>query len=240
MTRLFLGIGASLCQLTDLATIHQLTVVLRLKAGDSVVLVQAGREYRAKLGACSKTALALEGLCEIFDPRQRRELACPLRLFMPFLKSDKTEWVLQKCTELGVSSFHFLELRRSVRQAGEFERKRARWERIILEAVEQSERLACPSIGGVIAFADLKNLNGDKFVFLERSEEALDLTVLSPPRETNLLFGPEGGFAPEEREALLGMGFRGVSLGERVLRSETAIVVGVGLFSCKAEPREPA
>jgi 16S rRNA (uracil1498-N3)-methyltransferase len=209
---------------------HQILNVFRLTEGSQIIGIYEGKEFLLEITKINKLQIELKILNEIMA--ENKELPFPLRVCMPLLKGDKTEWVLQKCTELGVMEFQFIEYSRSVKHSGNFELKTERWQKIIKEAVEQSERVVKPFIKPTIKVSEIELREGERgIIFIERFSKTTNLQTFNLNKPTCLVFGPEGGFSEEEKNQLLNKKFESISLGPRILRSETAIICGCSLFS---------
>jgi len=139
------------------------------------------------------------------------------------------DWVLQKGTEVGISRFVPMITARTVVRRYE---KRARWERILVEATEQSGRARVPELGDIREFSQvIPELSQYHEIFLAHVGEEIPRlrdvirTRQEPPERVALLIGPEGGFTLEEVERAQAHSATIVHLGPRTLRSETAGVV---------------
>ena len=209
----------------DGAVAHQVRSVLRMRVGERVVLLDnSGQEFVVELGETAGREIdghVVESRPSPAEPRVR------LTLYPGLLKGDKFEWLLQKGTELGVAAFQPVLCERSVR-TGAGEQKSERWQRIVREAAEQSERGIVPSLGGTIPFsAALDKLSPDALTLIPYEEEhalSLRAALSAHPAAShvNLLIGPEGGFTTEEVAAAQAHGAIAVTLGPRILRAETA------------------
>ncbi|HLH73466.1 MAG TPA: RsmE family RNA methyltransferase [Chloroflexota bacterium] len=216
---------------------RQIASVLRLQPGDVVnVLDNAGWIYDIELTDVSPmtTHGTVRGRhLATGEPRTK------LTLYLSLLKADKLEFVFQKGTELGVSGFVPVISDRSVIGSIVSENKRIRWERIITEAAEQSERGRLPQLYPAIVFPQAcEQVRGLSFIAAERGErpsiqkalaEKARAAVGSRPFSLNLFIGPEGGYTPEEIQTAVSYGIIPVSLGPRILRAETAAIVGTTL-----------
>ena len=207
---------------------HQVCHVLRLKAGAGVVVLDgAGYEYDVTLTTVSKR----EVLGQITDKRPALgESKVQITLFQSLLSREKFEWVLQKGTEVGVCRFVPVATARSIVRAKQIdEKKLTRWRKIVTEAAEQSHRGRIPEI---VPPVDWSQAVGH----LDRVDQAL-LAVPGPesgslrealnrpdeaPKSVAILIGPEGGFTAEEVDAASRQGATRISLGRRILRTETA------------------
>lgn len=222
--------------ITSEELLHQWKKVLRFQTGEKVVLFDgSGKEYSGEI--IHMTPKAIEG--KVTDSRTcNTELSSSLILAQSILKSpEKFEWVLQKGTELGVSEFYPLITKRTERS---FLHKMDRLNRIIIEAAEQCGRATVPTLHEPITF--------EKFLKLERLKEK-DSLLLIPHVGTDkgvgtldiqqgsiyVCVGPEGGFEDREVSAAQESGATVVSLGHRVLRSETASIAIATLIASKIE-----
>ena len=218
----------SLNQITDTEQIKQITRVFRLNINDQIIGIYEGKEYLLKIIKLDKACLELETIKEIAN---NKELPFNLRAFLPLLKGEKNDFILQKLTEIGICEFCFVQFEYSVKQISNLEHKVQRWQKIILEAVEQSERTKVPSIQFCESLKQIKlNPLEDGFAFVERLEnKILDWDLFKNANSKALIFGPEGGFSPSEKLQIQQKGFINISLGQRILRAETAIILGTGL-----------
>lgn len=206
------------------AAAHHALRVLRLRQGDELVLFDGlGGEYPGTVVETAPTLrLALADWCEV-----EREAPLLMTLAQALPSGDKMDWVVQKAVELGVHKIQPLQSKRSVvRLTGErAEKRRAHWQQVAIAACEQSGRNRLPTIDAVL---DLPH-------YLAQPPDQNELRLLLSPQQSvclsniprpvsrlTLLIGPEGGFADEEEAAALAVGFQPVTLGPRVLRTETA------------------
>ena len=194
--------------------------VLRLKSGD-VVLALDGQ------GACYRVVIEYYGKQDAVGhihgvfPAEG-EPGGEIILCQAIARGDRFEWVLQKGVELGVTHFQPMLTRRTVRKSpGESSWRR--WQRIIVEAAEQSGRGRLPELAPAIEFADaVEQRRGVALLPAVAATRpiAQHLAELSWP--VTIFIGPEGGFAPEELEFARAQGIEPVGLGPRILRTETA------------------
>ncbi len=219
------------CLPLDASLRHHLMDVLRLRGGDSVVVVdREGRAFRARIeGGRGDWTLRVVGP----EPSGRVvQDALRVRLLMGLLKADRTEWAVQKATELGVREVRVVVCERSVPRPGGGIRRLARMRRVAAEAARQCGRATVPDVslheGLTSALADLPR-GGRRFVLDEApATRPLALALAGAGQDDVVLaVGPEGSFSPSEREVLAEAGFEPAGLGPRVLRAETAAVVAV-------------
>lgn len=217
---------------------HQISRVLRLKAGDQIVVLDnAGWEYEVQLMAVSR--YQIKG--SIVARREAQgEPTVHLTLYMSLLKRDKFEWVLQKGTEVGISRFVPLVTQRSLMQTIDIKQNKfSRWQRIIQEAAEQARRGRIPELWQPIHLVDALP-EVDTAVALISWEEATEMTIRQAltgkePETIALFIGPEGGFTTEEVRQAQDNGILVVTLGKRILRAETAAVVASALSLAECE-----
>ena len=240
MNRFFVSseaISDRLVRLTQ-AQSHQLCHVLRLERGDPVlVLDNLGWEYDVRLERVD--AQEASGVV-VHKRRASGEPKAELTLYQSLLAREKFEWVLQKGTELGVSRFVPLLTRRGLvrTRQGVKKEKFERWRRILREAAEQSGRARIPVLEGPVPLRPALDGAADldlRLVATPHGEgvslhRALRQRAPEKPVSIGLFVGPEGGFDPEEMELCLEAGAQPVRLGPRVLRTETAALVGAALI----------
>jgi 16S rRNA (uracil1498-N3)-methyltransferase len=223
--------GREVCLEGPLA--RRLARVLRLRPGDEVALFDgSGQEYVVRL----LEVIPSRACGEVMEVRPGRpEPAVEVRLYQSPVKGERFEWVLEKGTELGVRSFVPLVSGRAVVQPRSGGGARAeRWRRIVTEAAEQCGRALVPEVLAPQSLeAALGSAPGLRIMPYE-GEGALGLRSLLRRRlrvgagkwaAVSLFIGPEGGFEAEEVRRAREAGVEVVSLGRRILRSETAGIV---------------
>ncbi|MCE5234581.1 MAG: RsmE family RNA methyltransferase [Clostridiaceae bacterium] len=210
--------------------VKHIVKVLRLVAGDKVTLCDGlGFDYEAKLCETEKDRLTFELLqkyaCE-------NEPACRVTLYQGLPKAGKMELILQKCVELGVTEIAPFSAARSVVRlsAQEAFQKRERYRRIAYEAAKQARRGVVPQIGAILPLDKLDL--GKHDLLLIAYEEERERTLKAALREAlfkkgalksvGFIVGPEGGLAPGETAFAASQGGERVTLGKRILRTETA------------------
>lgn len=208
--------------------VHQLKDVLRLRAGDHIaVLDNTGGEYEVEIIEMSRDHVT--GV--IYSKRYIEEPKTKVTLYQALLKGNNFELVLQKCTEIGVSSFVPVQCERCVARTPD-DKKQERWRKIIAEAAEQSGRGKLPTLEPVLDFRQACQTATNLSLLAWEGEAASELRPLlqseaaSITRHSiNLFVGPEGGFSPAEVELARNCGIIPITLGKRVLRAETAGLV---------------
>ncbi|HEU4669528.1 MAG TPA: 16S rRNA (uracil(1498)-N(3))-methyltransferase [Dyella sp.] len=199
--------------------------VLRLVAGDPLVLFNGdGHDYAATLAEVGKRQVS--ATLESREP-VRRESPLPLVLAQGVARGEKMDLIVQKATELGVTAIVPLLTERSeVKLDGERAAKRlAHWRAVIASACEQCGRAVLPDIVAPVALAAwLAGLEDDGVLRLALlpEGEARARDIQPAPTGAILVVGPEGGLGERDVAGLAGHGFRGLQLGPRILRTETA------------------
>lgn len=207
--------------------------VLRLKSGDLVTILDGnGNKYQGTIKELTRDTVILH-----LGARQLAGGQAPISITLAqcLPKGDKLELVIQKGTELGVNSFVPLKCTRSVVKLDHKKglERRERWQRVAMEAAKQCRRPTIPQVQQPMDLVTLlSNAPADALILMPFEEEVGSLkTVLeSKPdsKEIYIIIGPEGGFGPEEVSLAKEYGAQTVSLGPRILRTETA---GLALVS---------
>lgn len=217
--------GARLA-LDETASGHVLRV-LRLKPGAALIVFNgAGGEYEATLIAVEGRA-AVVTLGRFANPV--RESPLEIMLAQGISRGERMDYTLQKSVELGVSRIVPLETEFcQVRLVGErLERRHQHWSRVIASAGEQCGRTRLPELAHAMPFADwladgAMTPAGLRLVLEPEGETALSQLPAPPERAVSLLIGPEGGLSATEIGKARRAGYRGLRLGPRILRTETA------------------
>lgn len=204
--------------------LKHLKTVLRLKIGDAVTLCDgSGLECGAVLKAYTpEEALFAAGPWARADSEPLHSIT----LFQCLPKTGKMETILQKCTELGLCALTPVLSERCVMQPGkDFDKKTARYEKVAKEASQQSGRGRIPAVNPLCALRSLSFSGFDRVLCAYEGEK--DFTLKQALRASSglqiaLVVGPEGGFSMEEIALLRSRGAQIVTLGKRILRTETA------------------
>lgn len=214
--------------------VHYLFDVLRKRPGDQFIGVDgSGNAFVLQLLARSAASCLV--LAQAGDGSREPQLK--LTQFLPLLKGDKLDWVVQKSVELGTAEIVFYAAGRSiVKWTDNAAKKIARMERIAREATQQCGRNLVPAIRGVLTLEEAAREVPGIFAWEEEETASLRSLLMGTPKPETLavLTGPEGGLSPEEVEILKGFGWSPVTLGPRILRAETAAIAMVAsiMFSC--------
>lgn len=216
---------------------QQIQKVLRLQPGQLVtVLDNMGWQYEVALTQVSRRETM--GTVTSRAPAGG-EPAVYLTLYQSVIKWDRFEWVLQKGTEVGVARFVPVITQRSLLQVGDEmnPNKVARWQRIIMEAAEQSRRGRLPELAPLVSLPEAMADAQSAGVALLPWEAATGETIRSvlariqpPPTSVALFIGPEGGFTAGEVADGRSHHLIPVTLGQRILRAETAAIVAAALI----------
>lgn len=201
---------------------HHLGAVLRVRPGEPVVLGDGrGSECPAEVREVGPGGVVLEvgPTRRLPEPRVRVELA-----FAP-PRWNRAEWLFEHGTEVGVTVFHPLWTGRTRPQGDRLER----WRRLCTAAAGQCDRAWLPEVRPP---RSLSEFLADRALPQERWLADPEGPALGPAQAATavLLVGPEGGFASDERAAAVAAGFRPRALGEHVLRTETAALVGAAVL----------
>lgn len=210
--------------------VNHIKNVLRMRTGEEIAVSngQDGREYRCGIVSMEDDRI----VCELrFIKEDGLELSSRVHLFQGLPKADKMELIIQKAVELGVYEIIPVETRRTVvkldeKKAGQ---KTQRWQAIAEAAAKQSKRRIVPQVQSPIPFAQALQAAQDMEVKLIPYELAEGMTrtkelISRLPKGADIavFIGPEGGFEGTEIEKAQACGVEPVTLGKRILRTETA------------------
>lgn len=215
-------------QLEEAAS-HHLSKVLRMQPGRELILFNgAGGEFAATIHEVSKKHVLVSIAEHSVD---NRESPLELELAIGISRGERFEWVLQKATELGVTKITPLITERTeVKVSGDRQEKmHERWQQIIISACEQCQRNLLPELSTAVQISDwLPQVTSDlQFVLHHRDSQRLPAD--QTPTSVTLLIGPEGGLSDREIAHALEQDFNALTLGPRVLRTETAPVAAISL-----------
>ncbi|WED42976.1 16S rRNA (uracil(1498)-N(3))-methyltransferase [Legionella cardiaca] len=206
-------------------------VVLRMQPGEKITLFRGDNyEFEAVIISAHKKKVTVSISAMKFVSR---ESPCAIHLVQAISKGERMEIVIQKAVELGVTSITPLMTERSVVRLDEerMEKKRTQWQAIAVAACEQSGRNQVPKIEVTQTLNDYlsRNLTALKFVLhpeMTKSWRDYDFST----KDITLLIGPEGGFSEKEIQQILSYNFNPLSLGPRVLRTETAAIAALSVL----------
>ena len=203
--------------------IHHIKNVMRYKEGDEIEVVYKKIVYKCKI----KNIVPLK-LDIISSNNEDREMNLELTMAISLVNEQKMDLILQKLTELGVSSIIPIKTERSIIKLDEKkeEKKINRWQSICKEASEQSKRTIVPKVENIISLKELSTIKSDLKLICSLNENTKSINNYLNKDLKKVLFviGPEGGFTEKEETYLLNNNFLPVSLGKRVMRVETAAI----------------
>lgn len=226
--------------------VNHIRNVLRMKPGERILL----SDGKGTNCLCELTEIGSERVTARILQKEVKDTELPVEvtLFQGLPKGDKMDYVVQKCVELGVTRIVPTETERCVARldAKKAEARRKRWQAVAESAAKQSKRMRIPAVLGLMRFADALKAAGEYDLALipyEDSESLADaggmkrtrelIGGLKPGRRVAVLIGPEGGFSDAEIERALSAGLLSITLGKRILRTETAglfVLAAMGLL----------
>jgi len=208
--------------------VSYLSRVLRLKVGDALTLFNGqGGEYPAELISIDKRHANVK--LSSHNPREV-ESTLDITLVQGISRGDRMDTTLQKATELGVTRIIPVFTERSTvsLKGGRLEKRLTHWQGIIQSACEQSGRNKLPAIESAVTLEKYLQTNQPALGLLLAPEAKQNFSSLSPSLlALHLLIGPEGGLSQKECDLCYQRGFTGVSIGPRVLRTETAALAAI-------------
>ena len=228
------------CFIITESDFNHISNVLRMKTGDEILVSCNGKSNLCEIEIFSDYVKA-----EIIEEDYHNtNLPIKIHLFQGLPKSDKMELIIQKAVELGVEEITPVEMNRCVVKIEEKKKKskKERWQAIAESAAKQSKRVVIPKVNDIISYKQ----------FLEKAEE---LSILLVPYENKegmkatkealreiksgdtvgIIIGPEGGFDEKEIDLVTEKNGKTISLGSRILRTETAAIASVTMCMLYAE-----
>ncbi|MDF2986724.1 MAG: methyltransferase, RsmE family [Eubacterium sp.] len=215
---------------------QHLKKVLRAVKGDIITVCCEGCDYTAEIDDIGNDYI---GTIIKATDRNKTEPPVKVTLFQGLPKADKMELIVQKCIELGVTEIVPVMTERSISKINadkDAKNKVSRWQKIALEAAKQCNRGIVPMIGMPVKFLDALNLAADKDLSIipYEKESAVSFKDIasgcSNITTASIFIGPEGGFTEQEIEESEAVGIRKITLGPRILRTETAGMVALSLM----------
>jgi 16S rRNA (uracil1498-N3)-methyltransferase len=211
---------------------EHLVRVLRAEVGQIYELSDNHNLYLARIEVARKSVVSFRVLERLDSPAP----VVHISLVGAIIKFDRFDWLVEKATELGVSVIQPFEAARTdpgLVQASE--KRRARWEKIALEASQQSRRVHLPRIEPAVRFAEAVQIDASLKLLLDEISEAPPIFERLPEQRSSadrvaLLLGPEGGWTDEERLHAVTTGWLPCSLGATILRAETAGIAGLAVI----------
>ena len=208
--------------------------VLRLRAGEEVTVVTPSG------GQCDCRVIENNLLKVVGRKKCENEPDVFVTLYQALPKGDKMDYIVQKCVELGVGKIVPMISARCVSRPDEksLQKKRARWQKIALQAAMQSRRGIIPQVAECVSFtqaAELTRANEQTVFFYEMGGDSVKDIIKGKPGTIGIFIGSEGGFEPSEVETVLKKGGRAATLGKRILRAETAPLAAMAIIMYQTE-----
>lgn len=211
--------------------IYHIEKVMRMKIGDCIEVVYEQETYLCEI----KSIHPFENII-IKKLNENNENKIKITLVQSLVNEQKMDLILQKSTELGINSFYgYKAVNSIIKENDKVDKRIVRWGRIMKEAAEQSKRNIIPSVKGIINISELCSLKADLKIILSVNEKSNNIKKILQSNKNYatmiIVVGPEGGFNPKEEEKLMQNGFVSVSLGGRVLRTETASIAALSMIN---------
>jgi 16S rRNA (uracil1498-N3)-methyltransferase len=208
---------------------EHLSRVLRARIGEEFDITTGNKVRRGRITAITADRVEFELGAEITTP-----IPVQITLVLSIFKFDRMEWAIEKCTELGAARIVPVIARRTEAHLAAAAAKRVdRWRRIALQAAEQSRRVSPPEISPPLKLKDAAVLAGSLRILLSETESGATLkdVLQSHGRDDDvvLALGPEGGWANEELKLFQDQGWISASLGNTILRAETAAIAAIAI-----------
>lgn len=224
--------------------VNHMKNVLRMRVGEDVWISDGGqKEYHCTIEAFEEEGAVLHIL---YAQEPQYELPSRIYLFQGLPKGDKMELIIQKAVELGAYSVVPVETKRCVVKLDDKKaaKKTARWQQIAESAAKQSKRMLIPEVKNVMSWKEAMAFAKELDVLLIPYELAKGmketreiLASIEPGQSVGIFIGPEGGFEEEEVQAAMEAGAKPVTLGKRILRTETAgmTMLSILMFTLEKE-----
>jgi 16S rRNA (uracil1498-N3)-methyltransferase len=207
---------------------RHLTQVLRVEPGQVFELSDNNGLYLGQIDHARKSQVRFTIIERLPEPPPD----IPMHLLVALFKFDRLELLLEKATELGVTTVHFVRAERSDKGLERAAEKRIdRWRRIVTEASQQSRRRKLPQLYEPVRFKEALRIEPGQKLFLDedRSGASMIEAVKKDTPSIGVMIGPEGGWADHEREGARQAGWTPVSMGEHILRTETAAIAALAV-----------
>ena len=212
--------------------IHHIKNVMRMKVDDLIEVIYNNNLYICKINSFDPFSLGIEKIIE-----EDNKINLDVTMAVALVKEQKMDLILQKLTELGVSTIIPVNMERSIVKldSTKFKKRKERWISICKEASEQSKRTNIPVIEDVINLKELVIREADIKLVASTKEKNkmlnLYLQGIDKCAKIIVVIGPEGGLSEKEESYLLDNGFKGVSFGDLIFRVETACIYVASIFN---------
>jgi len=213
---------------------HHIKNVLRLKEGDLIGLLASNGKFNARIHKIHHLSVEVY----LLDKEERNLSQPSVHLIQALPKGWKMDEIIEKSTEIGVASILPIYTTRTIPKFSQQEEnnKLVRWNKIAIAASKQSNRVSIPKISTIQTFdAVLKQIDhqeGCKILFweMEQNQSLIPIIEAVPEKNYYIIVGPEGGISIEEKNLASNHQFTSTSLGENILRTETAAPFSIGLI----------
>lgn len=209
---------------------HHALHVLRLRVGDTFELTDGvGTLASAELTSDEKRKAGFRIIESHKIPRRAFSIHLAIA---PTKNIDRMEWLVEKCTEIGIDKITFVRCKTSERPSVPLERL----QKLVLSAMKQSRQAWLPEVRDMVIFNDFLSTVTEEQRFIAYVDDANPdqlFAVAKPGRDSVLMIGPEGDFTTEELSLAVAAGFLKVSLGPNRLRTETAGLIGVSALNLR-------
>lgn len=208
--------------------------VLRLKSDENIEIVSDGQCYICKILDIKSSNV----YCKVIDKcNGKSEPPISISLFQGIAKGNKMDFIIQKSTEIGVKDIYPVITKRTIVKINNRKKEKSkmqRWNNIAEEAAKQSKRDSIPIVNDIISFKEMLNiLKDEKNIIvpyeMENKVGLKEILKNLQGKRINIIIGPEGGFEEEEIEELRDIGGQVITLGPRILRTETAGIVALSI-----------
>lgn len=209
--------------------VNHISNVLRMKMGEELWISDGSKyEYRCTIESFEPDEVLLH---IVYSQEPEYELPCRIYLFQGLPKADKMELIIQKAVELGAYEIIPVETKRCVVKLDgrKSAKKTARWQQIAESAAKQSKRMLIPNVHEVLTFrealkyAESMDVRLIPYELARGMQETKEILAgIEPGQSVGIFIGPEGGFEEKEIEAAIEGGAKPITLGRRILRTETA------------------
>ena len=206
-------------------TVHHIKNVLKLREGESVILIKNEKELLCNIDKIEKNSIIVIVEKEL---ESHAENPFSVTLYQGIPKGDKLDFIVEKAVEAGVTAVVPLKMKRSIAkiEGKDIPKKTQRFQKIAKSAAQQSGRLVIPTVGEPVTPKQVDWSRFDVKLLCYEDEKKTTLKEVlervDTPKNIAVVIGPEGGISEEEAAYLLEQGFCAVSLGSRILRTETA------------------
>ncbi|WP_025641488.1 16S rRNA (uracil(1498)-N(3))-methyltransferase [Schnuerera ultunensis] len=211
--------------------------VLRLKNKDKIEIISENKIYICEIAEIRSDAIVVLILNSF---KGKNEPPVDIILYQAIAKGDRMDFIIQKCTEIGAKEIYPIITNRTIvkiKDKRKEQKKVERWRTIAEEAAKQSKRDAIPLVNNVISYNEMIDLlKGEENIIIPYEMERI-YTLREGIKDTkdgkvHIIIGPEGGFEEEEVDMIKKIGGKPVSLGPRILRTETAglVVISITLY----------